>query len=419
MTVCLYLFGFGLLALGDIMGSYKTLGILVLCGLFLSLTTRCVTPEPVFKPGYVPPKESVTIMTYNVENLFDTEDDDGKKDEAYLPLAKKTEDIRARCRNQNTQEYRRNECLNTDWNESKLNLKLKRLTDVVKKVRSGEGPDILILQEVENKNVLEIWRRNHLAALGYKDPVLIEGPDERGIDIGLMTKLEVVEPTRLHEVKFKANENLKADRISDTRGILEVTVRLKDGQLLTLLGVHLPSQSNPREMRAQALEQINAIKAKLPPDRLVVVGGDFNISSDEEADAGFFRNQLSKQWGVSHLIGCKNCDGTYYYHRNRSWSFFDVLLISPNMMPEGQASWKVDPQSIRIENKSLYQNNRYGNPARFDAHRKDGVSDHWPMVMEIVRTEEPLKVEVQEAKDGTSKIAKEQLEDKTETPIKK
>ena len=37
----------------------------------------------------VPAASSFSIMTYNVENLFDTLDDEGKDDKAYLPLAQK------------------------------------------------------------------------------------------------------------------------------------------------------------------------------------------------------------------------------------------------------------------------------------------------------------------------------------------
>lgn len=360
-------------------------------GILLFAATSCVSPQPIFKEGYKPAADAITIMTYNVENLFDTEDDAGKKDEAYLPLAKKNEEIKARCRVDNSQEYRRNECLTTDWSEEKLDRKMQRLTDVLKQVRGGRGPDILIVQEVENRNVLEIWRKKYLADMGYKPAVLVEGPDERGIDVGIISRLEVLSPLNLHAVQFRANENLKESEISSTRGILEATVRLTDGTLMTVMAVHLPSQSNPSETRRQALETVQKIKDSLPKDRLVVVGGDFNISSDEEVQKGFYKEMLAKNWNVSHLVGCKSCEGTYYYHRNKAWSFFDVLLTSKNMLPGSDGPWKIVPESIRIENNSLYQNNRYGNPARFDASRKDGVSDHWPLALEIVKEKQSIK----------------------------
>ncbi|MCB9073431.1 MAG: endonuclease/exonuclease/phosphatase family protein [Bdellovibrionaceae bacterium] len=358
------------------------ISVLVVIGIVLSCTSR---PKPVFDSSkdYKLSSGAITIMTYNVENLFDTEHDQGKSDETYLPLAKKNEQIKAKCRAEN-RGYYLEECLSKDWNESTLDLKLKRLTDVLAHVKNGEGPDVLILQEVENRGVLEKWRKNYLSRFHYHPALLLEGPDERGIDVGILTRLEAVPPLNLHPLKFIANDKLKQSQISETRGILEANFKLPDGSLLTVLGVHLPSQGNPREMRRQALEQLNKLREGLPKDRMVVVGGDFNITSEEEAQAQFFSDYMQKTWGVSHLMGCKSCKGTHYYGRNESWSFLDVLLVSPNML-DGKSPWVALPESVRVENNSLYQVNRFGGPSRFSEHRKDGVSDHWPLAMEIVK----------------------------------
>jgi len=344
-------------------------------------------PRPVFEDnGYKEPAGSVTIMTYNVENLFDTEDDADRSDEAYLPLSKKDNElIRAACRAKNDKDYRKQECMEKDWSEDVLATKMRRLTDVLSQVRAGRGPDVLLLQEVENKNVLEIWRKNHLAKMNYNPAILIEGEDERGIDVGLMTRLEVVGEPKLHKIPFVANDNLKAEDISGTRGILETTLKMDDGSLLTVMVVHLPSQSNPTEMRKQSLEFVNNLKTKLPKDRAVLVGGDFNVSSDEEAKEDFFAKTMAKDWAVSHFVGCDGCDGTYFYNKDKAWNFLDVFLISKDLMESGKSPWQVSTKSIRIANKSIYQTNIYDSPAKFDQHRKDGVSDHWPMVMELVK----------------------------------
>lgn len=347
-------------------------------------------PTPVFnktKASYQPATEAITIMTYNVENLFDSSDDPGKRDEAFLSQAdKQKQEVRAACRvnNQNSS-YRMRECLSKDWNESSLKIKMKRLTDVLRQIKGGRGPDVLILQEVENIGVLEKWRTEYLADFGYKPALLIEGPDERGIDVGLLTRLEVTGPVTLHIIPFKANEFLKESEIRHTRGILEANLSLPDGTPLTVMGLHFPSQGAPTETRKQALEFLDSLRAKMPKDRLIVVGGDFNVTTDEEVKYGYMSKMMATNWGVSHLLGCKGCLGTTYYHRNQTWSFFDILLISKNFLPDGTSPWKVLPESIRIENSSAYQTNRFGSPARFDENRKDGVSDHWPMVMEIIK----------------------------------
>ena len=59
----------------------------------------------------LPVVSSLSIMTYNVENLFDTLDDEGKDDKAYLPLAQKqSKDHIESCNKVKVQKWR-NECL--------------------------------------------------------------------------------------------------------------------------------------------------------------------------------------------------------------------------------------------------------------------------------------------------------------------
>ena len=41
--------------------------------------------------------------------------------------------------------------------------------------------------------------------------------------------------------------------------------------------------------------------------------GDFNINNKEDKKFNIYKSQ-EKYWSVSHLNGCKNCKGTYYYY---------------------------------------------------------------------------------------------------------
>ena len=57
----------------------------------------------------------ITLMTFNVENLFDTEDDPGKDDYTYLPLAQKqTDEHKKKCAGIAVDRWR-DQCLNWDW----------------------------------------------------------------------------------------------------------------------------------------------------------------------------------------------------------------------------------------------------------------------------------------------------------------
>ncbi|MGE0762163.1 MAG: hypothetical protein AB7N80_02680, partial [Bdellovibrionales bacterium] len=127
------------------------------------------------------------------------------------------------------------------------------------------------------------------------------------------------------------------------------------------------------------------LQAKLPATELAIAGGDFNISAEEDARTNLYRSRLQQKWLVSHYIGCGDCAGTHNYRG--SWSFLDALLFSPNMGPGGTSRWQVDPKSIHVFKEGRYQTSRYMTPARFDENKPVGVSDHYPLLGEIVLRE--------------------------------
>ena len=125
-----------------------------------------------------------SAMTFNTQNLFDTLDDPKKNDKAYLPIElKQSEKHINSCQFIRVKAWK-DECLYLDWNEDTKNAKLFNLVEVIL-AYDNSGPDILALQEVENLNILtQLF--NLLEPHGYKDLMLIEGKDYRGIDLSLI-----------------------------------------------------------------------------------------------------------------------------------------------------------------------------------------------------------------------------------------
>ena len=69
--------------------------------------------------------EVISIMTFNVENLFDNMDDAGKKDETYLPKEMKTNQLHIeKCHQVKVRRWRE-ECLFWDWSDDVVQQKLK------------------------------------------------------------------------------------------------------------------------------------------------------------------------------------------------------------------------------------------------------------------------------------------------------
>lgn len=336
----------------------------------------------------VPPGPRVSVMTLNVENLFDTKHDEGKSDYTFLPLYMKKpgSPFHAECQKEE-QDFRRKECVENDYNDDVVKEKIKRISNTILQINDGRGPDIQLLVEVENKAALERLNNEGLSAAGYKSVILVEGPDQRGIDTAVLSRLPQWDTPKMHKIPYKAatpEDQKWADR---SRGILEARLLLPDNTKLSVFAIHFPSQGNPTILRKQASEHLVKLLKGLPSDVLAIAGGDFNITSTEDKEHNYWRTIYQPAWLISHLVGCKGCQGTYYYHRKTEWSFFDALLFSASMAEgsAGQAPWRLDAGSIRIPIDGKYQLNRFDSPARFDMDSIVGVSDHWPMYAEIYK----------------------------------
>lgn len=327
-----------------------------------------------------PGKASVTIMTFNVENLFDNVDDPGKDDRTYLALAdKQTPEHKAACAGIEVDRWRE-QCLDWDWSDAVIEKKLAVVAGVILQVGDGRGPDIIALQEVENLGILERLRTEYLADAGYAPGILIEGDDRRGIDVAFLTRLELAEPARLHRIDFTGAGE---DRVYDTRGILEATFVRPDGTLLTGYSVHFPAPFHPTEMREAAYRALNALRAQLPSDRDAFAAGDFNTTSVEDRQKDMLGRFARPYWTVAHDVGCNGCKGTSYYAPRDDWSFLDMILWSPGTDRGEDATWILRKDSVQLANSAPAQLRADGTPWRFEMPQAAGVSDHLPVVMTI------------------------------------
>ncbi|NCN28296.1 endonuclease/exonuclease/phosphatase family protein [bacterium] len=331
----------------------------------------------------------VTVMTYNLENLFDTVHDEGKEDYTYMPLSVKRgamrDVIQSYCRRLPAKAWR-DQCFDWDYSEEVVHEKMRSLTGVLREVQGqyGPGPDVLILTEIENVNVLRMWVENYLSDFGYYG-YLIEGPDARGIDQAVLTRLRPIdaEPPQY----FGFPETGSTDILKARRGYLNVNLWLPDGMPLSLFAMHLPSPGSPRELREAALYGLNDLKHQLPHGRVVLAGGDINVTSAEEDRYAPIANIIYPEW-MRVELDCTGCRGTYYYPRNKEWSFLDRIFVARNTQPIGQTQWKIDRNSVRVVDSAYGQTDAYGRPIRFDPTNSSGVvgiSDHLPLVFDLYK----------------------------------
>ncbi|NQZ00674.1 MAG: endonuclease/exonuclease/phosphatase family protein [Bdellovibrionales bacterium] len=322
--------------------------------------------------------DSVVFMTFNVENLFDVQDEPGKNDATFLPLKlKQTAKHKKTCSKIKNKRWR-DQCLNWDWSQKVFDFKRKALSKSILQANAGKGPDILVLQEVENIRALNALNETDL---NYPTVVLIEGHDKRGIDVALLSRFPQRGEAKLHKIPF---EGFGKKRVGDTRGVLQVDLKLPGGEIVTVLGVHFPAPFHPAKMRQQAYKKLNEIKKALPKQRLVLAAGDFNVPKREDKKMNLVLKAAGDDWVIGHKVACATCPGSTYYPPKDSWSFLDMILWSAG---EG-SSWSVLPESMRILNQGPGQVADSGAPARFEIEGPSGVSDHWPLAIDLKRKPE-------------------------------
>lgn len=323
----------------------------------------------------------IRIMSYNVENLFDTNHDQGKSDWAYLPLARKnTSEVQEEC-GKVSNPYWQRECFELDWNQRVLRNKVHNLGRVIRSAFNGQGPDIIVLQEVENMAALTELTNNGLQGMGYETLILLEGPDVRGIDTAIISRFPLDHSTS-HVVQLPTEDG----KPRPTRNILEASFKVR-GKTLTVFSNHWPSQASPTPFREAAARTL--IKAAINADRRgehVMALGDFNsLRHETDGPIGQIlrgsRNELMVD-GIEHRLDPRqnfrptSKPGTHWYRG--SWSFLDRIYVMRSSVTKGL---KVDWQSIDAHGPSfMMQGNR---PYRFDAEEADGFSDHLPLVVEV------------------------------------
>ncbi|WP_141736357.1 endonuclease/exonuclease/phosphatase family protein [Oligoflexus tunisiensis] len=329
--------------------------------------------------------EPVTVMSWNVENLFDTVHDEGKHDWTYLPLAMKDDKIKQACKETSIKEKYYKECISKDWNETILKEKLQRVAKVILSQNNGRGADLLFLCEIENVRILERLRQEYLQVAQYQPAILLEGSDERGIDCAFLTRFSLDGPPSLHKVPLSKVTDPSYTVEKTTRDILQADFKLPSGDRLTALAVHFPAGFHPTVHRREALDRLKQVAQEAATQsQIVVAAGDFNINEKEQEE--LYDNTAAKDWFISHREGCKTCPGTYFYDLDKTWSFLDAIMVFKGGQPPERHAWKMDPDSIRVVNENYFQKKMTGHPLRFILDEKGiprGVSDHFPLLMQL------------------------------------
>jgi len=241
------------------------------------------------------------------------------------------------------------------------------------------GADILGLVEVEDRTALLRFNRDLLGGL-YRHVMLVDGNDDRGIEVAIMTR------NGFDIGSIRSNvDKTDSKGIIFSRDCAEYEVRTPKGAVIHVLVNHFKSQSGgggaKRKRQAKAVRKI--VDELVKAGAHVVVVGDLNEGSTVSGSQAPNLARLFKD--KSPLIDCYSLPG--FDVGNRPGTFdscvlrnrFDYIFISKSLRPFYTGG--------RVFRKGLW-GSREKRPTLWETYpeitaSKEGASDHSAVVIEL------------------------------------
>ena len=321
--------------------------------------------------------EELSILSYNVQNLFDAVDDGG--------------------------EYREFRVASGLWGEGRYHAKLEAIGNVLAGVEPA--PAVIVLQEVEDRAVVDTLFETYVRRNGYSVVGGYESPGS-ATEVVVVSRLPVLN-VRTHVISGPGTAGL--------RPIAEVHIRSTDG-VFALFANHWKSRrggiahTEPLRRLAASLVsgRVNALAAEGSIDGFFVVGDLNTVADPPEVHAdvpaltaiGSSGDPVSSgapivtgadHYEVSAVRGRDGAPGTVMvdpwhtttdpgsYAFDGRWERIDKILYllgdswAAGVLPTAQFSVLRPSELCRSD----------GTPRPFDADTRSGYSDHFPVWLRL------------------------------------
>lgn len=321
-------------------------------------------------------KNSLTVMFYNVENLFDIYNDSLTADEEFLPLSPK------------------------QWNSDKYNRKISDLVQVISSVNEKELPVLIGLAEVENNKVLEDLVSSQKLKRGKYGIVHFDSRDERGIDVALLYNKEKIELLDSKAIIVPFGKDIQ----DVTRDILFVKCRIKGDRIINVFVNHWPSRS-PNQEESEIKRIMAALTLRREVDNIlnfdeeaaILIMGDFN---DEPTNKSIFQilNATNKLRNTHYrdlynlMYESHNARGEGSITYKDAWQMFDQIIISHSLLSKGSGYRVLFSDGKVFKNGQVLINDpATGGQVINRTYGGDkylgGVSDHLPVYAILKKTD--------------------------------
>ncbi len=313
------------------------------------------------------------VAFYNLENLFDTINNNGKYDHEFSPSGAR------------------------QWNGDKYRSKLKNMAYAISQMATKTtpiGPAVIGVSEIENKSVLDDLVKHDLIKKWHLQVVHHDSPDRRGVDVGLLYN------PRFFQVLNVTNHTLKIASYPDFRTRDQMCVTgLLAGEKVSIIVNHWPSRIGGQEQSSYLREAAAALNKEIAdslwkddPNQGVIIMGDLNDDPMDKSTAKVLGAKKSKEDVGTHdfynpwwSILDKGI-GTLAYRGQ--WNLFDQIIISGNLI--GNDPNKLKLFKAEVLNKEFLkttEGDRKGYPLRTYSAGVflNGYSDHFPTEIFLVR----------------------------------
>lgn len=331
-------------------------------------------------------RQNYVIGFYNLENLFDIYDDPVKNDQEFLPDGK------------------------NEWTEVKYHKKLHNMAKVIAEMAKANKAfhTILGVSEIENRLVLEdLVSQPELADANFQI-VHYDGPDRRGVDVGLLYRADQFEyldsesiPFSFEGTEVEITLTQEEQDYFRTRDILMVH-GLIAGEHFAFYVAHLPSRiggkgADLRSLGGEIMKKHSEKMSEKYPGIKIVVMGDMNDNPQDESMAKWLgavqKIEETQEGGFFNPFWQMLYDGYGSLAYRDVWSIYDQVIPSETLVNPEPGTLKL----LKVDRKGHYgvvfkrpfmmtQSGQYKNyPFRTFSNGKfmNGYSDHLPTYIVI------------------------------------
>ena len=308
------------------------------------------------------------VMSYNVENCFDTADNPDVADEEFLPSGERY------------------------WTEGRYYRKLQHIAQVIQSAGGWNTPALVGLCEVENDSVMHhLLTRTSLRQLDYRY-CITHGQDRRGINVALLYQRDQFRWLGSEEIEITLPQKERP-----TRNILHVWGEIQTSDTVDVFVCHMPSRSGgeiaSRPKRLLAANRLRAcvdsvLSMRTTPQCLIM--GDFNDMPEDESLSVQLRAQafpmdkfVSDQLYNLFYFG----KGSYKY--KGEWNQLDHFIVNGLLLDKKHSMHLQENGNIIYKPGFLLTEDKTGRGMRpfrtyYGFKYEGGYSDHLPLLCTFV-----------------------------------